>query len=93
MTPPSTDTDLPQCGGLESPAAAFLSEALVSVVGPALARLLTQPGLGLLLEVECEATSPASDLLLTQWDTALRLQVRCASGVCLPEYCTTSSKH
>ena len=47
-------------------------------MGPALARLLTQPGLGLLVEVECEATSPASDLLVTQWDTALRLQVRCA---------------
>ena len=93
MTPPSTDTDLLQCAGLESPAAAFLSEALVSVVGPALARLLTQPGLGLLLEVECEATSPASDLLLTQWDTALRLQVRHASGVCFSEYFTASSKH
>ena len=65
----------------------------MSVVGPALARLLTQPGLGLLLEVECEATSTASDLLLTQWDTALRLQVRHANGVYLPEYCTTSSKH
>ena len=62
-------------------------------MGPALARLLTQPGLGLLLEVECEATSTASDLLLTQWDTALRLQVRHASGVCFSEYFTASSKH
>ena len=86
-------TALLQCAGLQSPAAAFLSEALVSVVGPALARLLTQPGLGLLVEVECEATSPASDLLVTQWDTALRLQVRCARGVCYSEYCTTSSQH
>ena len=63
----------------------------MSVVGPALARLLTQPGLGLLVEVECEATSPASDLLVTQWDTALRLQVRCASGVCFSEYCTLTN--